>query len=174
MLISVHQAFLSFCFLHNKYLLNLPWHHWALLLWYTEFMFWTVLLPPENTSQEHQGIMLAVTFLSMSKTMWNLPSNGARKYFHSPHNQLATHLVVTSLTATETTVVGAKLDPSFHIMMTYQTSLINPGNGPVYWTLKSLGDDMPNETTEHCNHPRRIAVYQEKTPNTTSTPPSKP
>lgn len=136
--------------------------HRALLLWYTEVLFWTVLFPPESTSQEHQGIMLAVTFLSVSKTMWNLPSNRARKYFHSPHNQLAMRLVLTSLTATETTVVGAKLDPWSRIMMTYQTPLINPGNGPVYWTLKSLGDDMPNQTTEHCNHSRRIAAYQKK------------
>lgn len=67
--------------------------------------------------------MLAVTFLTRSKTVWNLPSNGGRKYFHSPRDQLAMHLVLTSLTATETSAVGAKLDAWFHIMMTYETPL---------------------------------------------------
>lgn len=32
--------------------------------------------------------MVGITFPSGNNTMWN-PSNGARKYFHSPHNQLS-------------------------------------------------------------------------------------
>lgn len=83
------------------------------------------------------------------------------------------HLVLTSLSTTETTVVGAKLDSYFHVMKAYQTSLDSLGHASMNWTLKSLEDNMPHQFMGHCNHSRRIAVYRGKDPNNNMTSSSK-